>query len=77
MASLNNYQGHVVLPDTNRVALVKQLLAKKPELKVLLSSGYIGDKFLMSVIDKKGFSFLKKPYTTNKLIETINRILLN
>jgi len=61
----------VVLPDINGVELVDRLLVKKPELKVLLCSGYMDDRSRWSVIGKRGFNFLQKPYTLAELLKSM------
>jgi len=65
----------VVLPGINGIELVEQLLVKKPELKALLSSGYMDDKFQWPVIREKGFNFLQKPYTLAELLNSIKEAL--
>ncbi len=65
----------VVLPGINGVELVEQLLVKKPELKVLLSSGYMDDKSRLSVIKERNFNFLQKPYTLEKLLNSMKKAL--
>ena len=65
----------VVLPGINGVKLVDRLLVKKPELKVLLSSGYMEDKSQLSVIRKRGFNFLQKPYTLVELLKSLKETL--
>ena len=51
------------------------LLVKKPELKVLLSSGYLDDKSQWSVIRERGFNFLQKPYTLAELLKSMKKAL--
>ena len=65
----------VVLSDINGVELVERLLVKKPELKVLLSSGYMDDKSQRSVIRERGFNFLQKPYTLADLLKSMKEAL--
>ena len=65
----------VVLSDINGVELVERLLVKKPELKVLLSSGYMDDKSQRSVIRERGFNFLQKPYTLAELLKSMKEAL--
>ncbi len=61
----------VALPSKSGVELVGQLLALKPELHIVLSSGYADEKSQWSVIREKGYPFLQKPYTTEKLLRCI------
>ncbi len=65
----------VVLPDRTGLRLVNDLLLRKPELRVLLSSGYSDHKSQWAEIKKKGFRFLQKPYAVTDLLETIREVL--
>ncbi|HHS12953.1 MAG TPA: response regulator, partial [bacterium] len=62
----------VVLPDQNGVELVEKFLKIRPELKVLLSSGYTDHKSMWPAIQEKGYNYLVKPYTLMDLINAIN-----
>jgi len=59
----------VVLPDGTGLELVEELLSKKPDLSVLLSSGYADMKSQWSAIEEKGFPFLEKPYSLSSLLQ--------
>jgi signal transduction histidine kinase/CheY-like chemotaxis protein/cell division protein FtsB len=61
----------VVLPDTNGIDLVDQLLLKRPGLRVLLSSGYTDHKSRWKKIKDRGFRFLQKPYDLMDLLRVI------
>lgn len=61
----------VVLPDESGLQLVDQLLFRKPELRVLLSSGYADQKSQWPVICERGFRFLQKPYALPDLLRAI------
>ncbi|MBN2091370.1 PAS domain S-box protein [candidate division KSB1 bacterium] len=65
----------VVLPDGSGLHLVEQLLLEKPNLKVLLSSGYTDQKSQWRQIRGRGFRFLQKPYVFTTLLEIIKEIL--
>lgn len=65
----------VVLPDNTGVALTEELLSLRPGLKVVISSGYVDEKSQWPVIQKKGFPFLPKPYTSAELLRTVRKIL--
>jgi signal transduction histidine kinase/CheY-like chemotaxis protein len=64
----------VVLTGVNGIELAKQLIKKKPELRVILTSGYIGDQSSWETISELGFKFLQKPYSLNLLLETIHSL---
>jgi two-component system cell cycle sensor histidine kinase/response regulator CckA len=61
----------VVLPEKSGVEFIEQLLALKPGLKVLLSSGYADEKSRWSTISEKGYPFIQKPYSAEKLLHVI------
>jgi len=61
----------VVLPDTNGIDLVDQLLLKRPALRVLLSSGYTDHKSRWKKIKDRGFRFLQKPYDLMDLLKAV------
>ncbi len=61
----------VVLPKKSGVELAGQLLALKPKLNILLSSGYADEKSQWSIIREKGYPFIQKPYTSKKLLHSI------
>jgi PAS domain S-box-containing protein len=63
----------VVLPDGNGVELTKQLLHLKPELKIILTSGYADDKARWHEIADHGWAFLQKPYPFEKLFQLIDQ----
>lgn len=65
----------VVLPDKSGLQLVSQLLSSKPGIPVLLSSGYVDEKSQRSLIHKRGFRFLQKPYSLVNLLQTIKETL--
>lgn len=61
----------MVLPDKSGLQLVDQLLSVRPELLVLLSSGYSDDKSQWPIIREKGFRFLQKPYSIPELLKVV------
>ncbi|HIE29202.1 TPA: response regulator, partial [Candidatus Poribacteria bacterium] len=65
----------VVLPDKNGIELVDQLLLLKPELRILLSSGYTNEKLQWPVIRGRDFRFLQKPYALVSLLQAIREVI--
>jgi len=61
----------VVLLGKTGLQLVDQLLSRKPELPVLLSSGYVDAKSHWSTIRERRFRFLQKPYALADLLRAI------
>jgi|GEM_PF-1531700 len=67
----------VVLPDQSGLQLVNELQLRKPELLVLLSSGYTEQKAQWSMIRDQGYRFLQKPYNLFELLQTVMDVLKN
>lgn len=65
----------VVLPDENGIQLTNQLLSQNPELKILLASGYIGNKAQRNIINEKKIPFLQKPYSLPDLLMAVKDVL--
>jgi PAS domain S-box-containing protein len=65
----------VVLPDTNGIDLVDGILKERPDMHVLLSSGYTDQKSKWPMIQERGYRFLQKPYTLTDLLSTLRELL--
>ena len=65
----------VVLPDQNGVDLATELLSVCPQLKVVFISGYPENIVTKSGLSRRGIFYLRKPYSTNDLMETIQQVL--
>ena len=65
----------VVLPDGTGLELTTELLAQKPNLRVLLTSGYADDKARWPEIQRRGWRFLQKPYPNADLLRVLHEVL--
>lgn len=65
----------VVLPDETGLSMIENLLKIKPDLKVLLTSGYTDTKSQWKMIQKWKFPFLQKPFTLVDLLQTVKQAL--
>lgn len=65
----------VILPNVTGVDLATELTAKKPELKVVLASGYTGEVIDVADIEARGYYFLQKPYSLKDLKLVLRRLL--
>ncbi len=65
----------VVMPGASGIELVDILVSRKPDVRVLLGSGYTDEKSQWPLIREKGYRFLHKPYKFDHLLETISAIL--
>ena len=65
----------VVLPDKSGLYLVDRLLSYKPDLRVLLSSGYTDQKSRWQLIQERDFRFLQKPYALADLLQAVKEVM--
>ncbi|MEW6326041.1 MAG: PAS domain-containing protein [Thermodesulfobacteriota bacterium] len=65
----------VVLPDGTGLELVDRLLSGRPQIRVLLSSGYTDEKLQRALIREKGFCFLRKPYGLADLLRAVREAI--
>ncbi len=64
----------IILPDKSGIEVAKEFISKKPDLKVIMSSGYANREKELREIKEKGWYFLQKPYTSSKLLETLMKV---
>ncbi|MFH1369031.1 MAG: ATP-binding protein [Elusimicrobiota bacterium] len=64
-----------VLPDGNGVELAKKILSINPDIRILVSSGYLDDKAKLPDIRNMGFHFLPKPYGVEDLLKAVRKVL--
>lgn len=65
----------VVLPGESGIQLAEKLRMQRPNLPVLLSSGYTDRDANWTAISEKGFHFLQKPYNVATLLRAIKETL--
>ena len=66
----------MVMPEgLNGRELADQLKKRRPELKVIFSSGYSADIVGKDFIMQKGLHFLQKPYQPEKLARAVRKCL--
>jgi len=65
----------LVLPDARGYHLADQLRKKKPDLKVLLVSGYSDNWIGMGEMLRQEYPFLPKPYTAVDLLRKVYQLL--
>jgi len=64
----------VVLPDGNGVDLIQMLKAIKPDLKILLASGYADEKSKWSIIQEKKYNFISKPFDIKSMFTKLRHV---
>lgn len=65
----------VVLPGRSGVELAIELQKRKPDLRILLASGYANDKVQWPEIKRRGYRFLRKPFLIEELLQNIQLTL--
>ena len=65
----------VVMPQMNGREVAAQLVADKPDLKVLFMSGYTDDAILRHGVVTDRVDFLQKPFTPGALAGRVRRVL--
>jgi PAS domain S-box-containing protein len=65
----------VILPDMGGKAIYPRLMEARPNLKVLVCSGYSIDGLGQEIIDAGAQSFLQKPFSLEALAEKLNEVL--
>ena len=58
----------VVMPDKSGVSLADDIREIKPQIDIVLMSGYIDDKVDIDKIEKKGYKFIYKPFDVDALL---------
>jgi two-component system cell cycle sensor histidine kinase/response regulator CckA len=65
----------VVMPEMGAGELADQLLAVRPEMKVLFISGYTNDEIVRRGISGKDAAFIQKPFTAEDLMKKVREVL--
>ena len=65
----------VVMPQLGGGEPAQQMLALRPELKVLLVSGYTEDRMLPQSVRDREVAFLQKPFTFRELGLRVREVL--
>lgn len=61
----------VVMPNTNTGAFVAEMVRRRPELKVVLMSGYAADETIRHGVEVGKYPFLQKPFTPGALLRQL------
>lgn len=63
------------MPHMDGIELAAHILAKYPEIKIILFTGYITEETIRIAMKCGVHAFLEKPFTPEKLAETVAEIL--
>jgi two-component system, cell cycle sensor histidine kinase and response regulator CckA len=65
----------VVMPGMSGYVLVEQLLSNRPQIKMLLMSGYTDDRITHGALSKGDFNFIQKPFSHEALAGKVREVL--
>jgi DNA-binding NtrC family response regulator len=65
----------VVMPEMGAGELTEQLLAARPDLKVLYISGYTNDEIVRRGVKQSEAFFIQKPFSTEDLMRKVREVL--
>jgi two-component system cell cycle sensor histidine kinase/response regulator CckA len=65
----------VVMPEMDGPSLLRELRARKPEIRVIFVSGYAEEAFRKNLPEGQQFDFLPKPFSLKQLIEAVKRVM--
>ena len=65
----------VVMPGMSGVELAPQIMALRPDIKVILMSGYRDDRVFLNAALNPNTPFFHKPFTFEALIQKIQELL--
>ncbi|MGC9363264.1 MAG: PAS domain S-box protein [Fidelibacterota bacterium] len=65
----------IVLPDTNGLQLVDQILSRYPGIPTIFCSGYFQKNILDTIRQSQNFHYIQKPFQVNVLLARIHNAL--
>jgi hypothetical protein len=65
----------VVMPEMGAGELADQLLAQRPDMRVLFISGYTNDEIVRRGISRQEAAFIQKPFTSEDLMKKVREVL--
>jgi len=65
----------IILPDKDGIELIDELVAQKPGLPVLLTTGYTDQRSQWPIIVERGLAFIQKPFGLSDLLPVVRQAL--
>jgi two-component system cell cycle sensor histidine kinase/response regulator CckA len=65
----------LVMPDIDGMDLAGRILSKRPEIRILVMSGYADDVVVHGVFESKKVDFLAKPFSIRDLFSRVSALL--
>lgn len=65
----------LVMPDVDGAELASKILAQRPDMKILVMSGYADDVVVHGIVESKNVDFLGKPFSIRDLFSRVNVLM--
>jgi DNA-binding NtrC family response regulator len=65
----------VVMPDVNGKKLAEEAVRRRPDLKVLFTTGYTANAVVHGGVLDSGVNFISKPFTLDQLAAKVRAVL--
>ena len=65
----------LVMPDVDGMELAGKILIRRPEIKILVMSGYADDVVVHGIFESKSVDFLGKPFSLRDLFTNVSVLL--
>ena len=72
---INLVVSDVVMPEMDGPSLLRELRARRPEIRVIFVSGYAEEAFRKNLPEGQQFDFLPKPFGLKQLVEAVKRVM--
>ncbi|CAN1552357.1 Signal transduction histidine kinase, dimerisation/phosphoacceptor domain [Rhabdaerophilaceae bacterium] len=75
IGDINLVVSDVVMPEMDGPSLLRELRARRPEIRVIFVSGYAEEAFRKNLPEGQQFDFLPKPFGLKQLVEAVKRVM--
>ncbi len=65
----------LVMPDVDGMELASKILKKRPDIRILVMSGYADDVVVHGVFESSNVDFLAKPFSIRDLFSRVTALL--
>ena len=67
----------ITMPDIDGITAMSNILSISPEAKIIIISSSQDRNKVMEAVDKGAKTYLVKPFETEKVLQTINKVINN
>lgn len=65
----------IKMPGTDGMTLMRKVKEKRPEIPVIMMSGYVTAEMMKEVAGTDAATFLAKPFTPDELLQAVDQVL--